>query len=162
MNRRGADDGPGSLREACRAEEPLWIVFEVSGTIHLHSYLRVSSYKTIDGRGQRVVLTGKGLQLKSCHHVIICNLVFEGGRGHDVDGIQVKPDSTNIWIDRCTLADYDDGLIDITRQSTDITVSRSFHSSFPCKSYYYIAKNCYPMRKFCSNRYISFTIEPTN
>jgi pectate lyase len=110
MNRRGADDGPGSLREACRAEEPLWIVFEVSGTIHLHSYLRVSSYKTIDGRGQRVVLTGKGLQLKSCHHVIICNLVFEGGRGHDVDGIQVKPDSTNIWIDRCTLADYNDDL----------------------------------------------------
>jgi pectate lyase len=125
----GADDGCGSLREACRAEEPLWIVFEVSGTIHLRSYLRVSSYKTIDGRGQRVVLAGKGLQLKSCHHVIVCNLVFEGGRGHDVDGIQIKPDSTNIWIDRCTLADYDDGLIDITRQSTDITVSRSF--SFP-------------------------------
>ena len=121
----GADDGRGSLREACRAAEPLWIVFEVSGTIHLQSYLRVSSHKTIDGRGQRVVLTGKGLQLKSCHHVIVCNLVFEGGRGHDVDGIQIKPGSTNIWIDRCTLADYDDGLIDITRQSTDITVSRS-------------------------------------
>ncbi|KAG2615163.1 probable pectate lyase 4 [Panicum virgatum] len=118
------DDGRGSLREACRAAEPLWIVFEVSGTIHLQSYLRVSSHKTIDGRGQRVVLTGKGLQLKSCHHVIVCNLVFEGGRGHDVDGIQIKPGSTNIWIDRCTLADYDDGLIDITRQSTDITVSR--------------------------------------
>ncbi|KAK3145607.1 hypothetical protein QOZ80_3BG0255110 [Eleusine coracana subsp. coracana] len=118
------DDGHGSLREACRKEEPLWIVFEVSGTIHLHSYLRVKSYKTIDGRGQRVVLTGKGLQLKECHHVIVCNLLFEGGRGHDVDGIQIKPSSTNIWIDRCTLADYDDGLIDITRQSTDITVSR--------------------------------------
>ncbi|WVZ88702.1 hypothetical protein U9M48_035189 [Paspalum notatum var. saurae] len=118
------DDGCGSLREACRAEEPLWIVFEVSGTIHLRSYLRVSSYKTIDGRGQRVVLAGKGLQLKSCHHVIVCNLLFEGGRGHDVDGVQIKPGSTNIWIDRCSLADFDDGLIDITRQSTDITVSR--------------------------------------
>ncbi|KAF8753041.1 hypothetical protein HU200_011853 [Digitaria exilis] len=123
-----ADDGPGSLREACRAAEPLWIVFEVSGTIHLHSYLRVASHKTIDGRGQRVVLAGKGLQLKSCHHVIVCNLIFEGGRGHDVDGIQIKPGSTNIWIDRCTLADYDDGLIDITRQSTDITVSRCHFS----------------------------------
>ncbi|TVU29744.1 hypothetical protein EJB05_21352, partial [Eragrostis curvula] len=118
------DDGPGSLREACRQAEPLWIVFEVSGTIHLSSYLRVSSHKTIDGRGHRVVLTGKGLQLKDCHHVIVCNLLFEGGRGHDVDAIQIKPNSTNIWIDRCTLADYDDGLIDITRQSTDITVSR--------------------------------------
>lgn len=118
------DDGCGSLREACRMEEPLWIVFEVSGTIHLRSYLRVSSYKTIDGRGQRVVLTGKGLQLRDCHHVIVCNLLFEGGRGHDVDAIQIKPSSTNIWIDRCTLADYDDGLIDITRQSADVTVSR--------------------------------------
>ncbi|XP_047067099.1 probable pectate lyase 4 [Lolium rigidum] len=118
------DDGHGTLREACRAKEPLWVVFEVSGTIHLQTYLRVSSHKTIDGRGQRVKLAGKGLQLKDCHHVIVCNLEFEGGRGHDVDGIQIKPNSTNIWIDRCSLADYDDGLIDITRQSTDITVSR--------------------------------------
>lgn len=118
------DDGHGTLREACRAKEPLWIVFEVSGDIHLQTYLRVSSHKTIDGRGQRVRLTGKGLQLKDCHHVIVCNLQFEAGRGHDVDGIQIKPGSTNIWIDRCSLADYDDGLIDITRQSTDITVSR--------------------------------------
>ncbi|XP_037483272.1 probable pectate lyase 4 [Triticum dicoccoides] len=118
------DDGHGTLREACRAKEPLWVVFEVSGDIHLQTYLRVSSHKTIDGRGQRVRLTGKGLQLKDCHHVIVCNLQFEAGRGHDVDGIQIKPGSTNIWIDRCSLADYDDGLIDITRQSTDITVSR--------------------------------------
>ena len=118
------DDGPGSLREACRKKEPLWIVFEVSGTIHLNSYLSVSSYKTIDGRGKKIKFTGKGLRLKECEHVIICNLEFEGGRGHDVDGIQIKPNSKHIWIDRCTLRDYDDGLIDITRQSTDITISR--------------------------------------
>ncbi|XP_010920739.1 probable pectate lyase 4 [Elaeis guineensis] len=123
-----ADDGYGSLRDACRRKEPLWIVFEVSGTIHLSSYLRVSSYKTIDGRGQRVKLEGKGLQLKECEHVIICNLEFEGGRGHDVDGIQIKPKSKHIWIDRCSLRDYDDGLIDITRESTDITVSRCHFS----------------------------------
>ncbi|KAG6489127.1 probable pectate lyase 4 [Zingiber officinale] len=124
-----ADDGPGSLREACCMREPLWIVFEVSGTIHLSSYLRVSSYKTIDGRGQRIKLTGKGLQLKECEHVIVCNLEFEGGRGHDVDGIQIKPKSKHIWIDRCSLQDYDDGLIDITRESTDITVSRCHFSN---------------------------------
>ncbi|CAK9176538.1 unnamed protein product [Ilex paraguariensis] len=121
-----ADDGPGSLRDGCRRKEPLWIVFEVSGTIHLSSYLNVSSYKTIDGRGQRIKLTGKGLRLKNCEHIIICNLEFEGGRGHDIDGIQIKPNSRHIWIDRCSLRDYDDGLIDITRQSTDITVSRCY------------------------------------
>ncbi|XP_004512516.1 probable pectate lyase 4 [Cicer arietinum] len=118
------DDGPGSLRDACRRKEPLWIVFEVSGTIHLSSYLSVSSYKTIDGRGQRIKLTGKGFRLKECEHVIICNLELEGGRGPDVDAIQIKPNSKHIWIDRCTLSDFEDGLIDITRGSTDITISR--------------------------------------
>ncbi|KAI8556510.1 hypothetical protein RHMOL_Rhmol05G0258800 [Rhododendron molle] len=77
-----ADDGPGSLREGCRKKEPLWIVFEVSGTIKLSSYLSVSSYKTIDGRGQRIKFTGKGLRLKECEHVIICNLEFEGDPSH--------------------------------------------------------------------------------
>ncbi|GLT40982.1 hypothetical protein SLA2020_150740 [Shorea laevis] len=56
-------------------------------------------------------------------NIVICNLEFEGGRGQDVDGIQIKPNSRNIWIDRYSLRDFDDGLIDITRQSTDITVS---------------------------------------
>ncbi|XP_026414858.1 probable pectate lyase 4 [Papaver somniferum] len=119
-----ADDGPGSLHDGCRKKEPLWIVFDVSGTIFLSSYLAVSSYKTIDGRGQRIKFTGKGLRLKECEHVIICNLEFEGGRGHDVDCIQIKPKSKHIWIDRCSLSDFDDGCIDITRESTDITVSR--------------------------------------
>lgn len=109
------DDGPGSLRAGCRMKDPQWIVFDISGTINLSSYLSVSSYKTIDGRGQRIKLTGKGLRLKDCEHVIVCNLEFEGGRGHDVDGIQIKPNSRHIWIDRCSLKDYDDGLIDITR-----------------------------------------------
>ncbi|XP_058109852.1 probable pectate lyase 4 isoform X1 [Magnolia sinica] len=118
------DDGNGSLRAGCRIQEPLWIVFEVSGTIHLNSYLNVSSYKTIDGRGQRIKLMGNGLRLKECEHVIVCNLEFEGGRGHDVDGIQIRTKSRHIWIDRCSLCGYDDGLIDITRESTDITVSR--------------------------------------
>ncbi|KAH0635662.1 hypothetical protein KY290_038262 [Solanum tuberosum] len=122
------DDGPGSLRDGCRKKEPLWIVFEVSGTIELRSHLSVSSFKTIDGRGQKIKLTGKGLRLKECEHVIICNLEFEGGRGPDVDGIQIKPKSRHIWIDRCSLSDYDDGLIDITKESTDITVSRCHFS----------------------------------
>ncbi|PIM98861.1 Pectate lyase [Handroanthus impetiginosus] len=119
-----ADDGPGSLRAGCRKKDPLWIIFELSGTIELSSALYVSSYKTIDGRGQWIKLTGKGLTLKECEHVIICNLVLEGGKGHDIDAIQIKPKSKHIWIDRCSLSDYSDGLIDITNESTDITISR--------------------------------------
>lgn len=123
-----ADDGPGTLREGCRKSEPLWIVFDVSGTITLSSYCRVHSYKTIDGRGQCVRITGKGLQLKQCEHVIICNLILDGGRGHDIDGIQMKPNVKHVWVDRCSISDFDDGCIDITRESTDITVSRCHFS----------------------------------
>lgn len=133
------DDGPGSLRDGCCRKEPLWIVFEVSGTIHLSSFLSVSSYKTIDGRGQRVKLTGKGLRLKECEHVIICNLEFEGGKGPDADAIQIKPNAKHIWVDRCSLRDYDDGLIDITRGSTDITVSR--WGSIAVKDYCFFHRN---------------------
>lgn len=105
-------------------KSPFGLSLKFRSTIHLSTYLSVSSYKTVDGRGQRIKLTGKGLRLKECEHVIICNLEFEGGRGHDVDGIQIKPNSKHIWIDRCSLRDYDDGLIDITRGSMNITISR--------------------------------------
>ncbi|XP_015690334.2 pectate lyase 4-like [Oryza brachyantha] len=118
------DDGDGSLREGCRRREPLWIIFDVSGTIRLSAAVRVSSYKTIDGRGQRVVLSGKGLQLRGCEHVIVCNLEVEGVRGHDADAVQIKPGSRHVWIDRCGLRDCADGLLDVTRGSTDVTVSR--------------------------------------
>lgn len=100
-------------------------MFAVSGTISLSSSLKVASHKTVDGRGQKITISGKGgFKLKECQHVIICNLIFEAGSGDDADAIQIKPESQHIWIDRCTLSDYDDGLIDITRASTDITVSR--------------------------------------
>ncbi|RXI02317.1 hypothetical protein DVH24_026847 [Malus domestica] len=69
-----------------------------------------------DGRGQRIKLTGKGLRLKECEHRIRC------------DGIQIKPNSKHIWIDRCSLRDYEDGLIDISRGSTNITISRCHFS----------------------------------
>lgn len=118
------NSGPGTLHEGYKQKEPLWIVFEVLVMINLLSYLRVSSYQTIDGRGHRIKLVEKVLQLKECEHIIIKNLEFEGCRGPDVDGIQIKPNSQHIWIDHCSLSDYDDGLIDITRQSTNITISK--------------------------------------
>lgn len=156
-----ADDGPGSLRDGCRKKEPLWIIFDVSGTIELSSYINVSSYKTVDGRGQRVKLTGKGLRLKECEHVIICNLLFEGGRGHDVDGIQIKPNSKHIWIDRCSLSDYDDGLIDITRQSTDITVSRSAIYGFEIKIWLFLVfGNCLNFSKLHAGVTFRIMIKP--
>ena len=38
-------------------------------------------YKMIGGRGQRIKFTGKGLRLKECQRVIICNLELKVGGG---------------------------------------------------------------------------------
>ena len=88
---QSVDDGPGSLCEACRKKEPLWIVFEIPGTIDLKSYLSVLSNKTIDGRGKRIKLIGKGQRLKECEQLIICNLELEDGKGPDANAIHIKP-----------------------------------------------------------------------
>ncbi|CAI5530102.1 unnamed protein product [Closterium sp. Naga37s-1] len=120
-----ADSGPNTLRDACKHKVAArWIVFAVSGTICLSSPIRVPSFTTIDGRGQKVILQGAGLQLRDSQHVILCCFLLTGGRGHDADAIQMKPQVAHVWVDRCTLSDYDDGLIDITRGSTDVTISR--------------------------------------
>ncbi|GKC45020.1 probable pectate lyase 4, partial [Tanacetum coccineum] len=85
--------GLDHLEPHVEKKEPVWIVFEVLGSIKLASYLNVSSYKTIDGQGQRIKFTSKGLRLKECEHVIVCNLEFKGGRGRDVDAIKIKRNS---------------------------------------------------------------------
>ncbi|CAH2054363.1 unnamed protein product [Thlaspi arvense] len=66
-----ADEGPGTLREACKGPEPLWIVFDVSGTINLSSFVNVASHKTVDGRGQRVKITGKGCHFMNHNKTIL-------------------------------------------------------------------------------------------
>ena len=38
--------------------------------------------------------------------------------------MQIKPRSRHVWVDRCTLRDFADGLVDVTNGSTDVTVSR--------------------------------------
>jgi pectate lyase len=54
-----ADSGPRTLRDALNRDEPLWIVFDVSGEIVLSSPLVPKSNKTIDGRGQAINIRGK-------------------------------------------------------------------------------------------------------
>ncbi|XP_037460972.1 uncharacterized protein LOC119331896 isoform X2 [Triticum dicoccoides] len=51
---------------------------------------------------------------------------FEAGRNHDIDGIHNNHGSFDIWIDRCSVVDYDDELIDIMRQSIDIACLQYF------------------------------------
>ncbi|XP_031374581.1 probable pectate lyase 5 isoform X2 [Punica granatum] len=137
---------PGTLRYGVIQSEPLWILFSGNMVINLKYELLVSSFKTIDGRGPRVEITGKGcVILDSVSNVIIHNIhihhckpsgnakirtspvqISERGQS-DGDGISVYA-SSKIWIDHCSLSYCTDGLIDVTRGSTAVTISNSFFS----------------------------------
>lgn len=117
-----ADAGPGSLRESAAGTAPKWIRFRLSGDLRLVAPLAVGSNTTIDGRGARVRITGHGLVIDGQSNVIVENLLFEDGVG---DAVHVVNAARQIWIDHCSFARWGDGLIDITRRSTAVTVSWS-------------------------------------
>ncbi|KAK1570735.1 hypothetical protein Q3G72_006378 [Acer saccharum] len=141
-----ANPTPGTLRHAVIQEEPLWIVFSGNMLIKLKHELIINSYKTIDGRGANVDITGNGcLTLQYVSHVIIHNIHIHhckpsgntliasspthvGFRGKsDGDGISISG-SQKIWIDHCSLSYCTDGLIDAILGSTAITISNSYFS----------------------------------
>lgn len=135
---------PGTLRHAVIQDEPLWIIFAANMQIKLKHELIVNSFKTIDGRGANVEITGGGcITLQYISNVIIHNIqIYDcvpsgntnirsspshvGWRGEsDGDGISIFS-SRNIWIDHCALSHCTDGLIDAIMGSTAITISNSF------------------------------------
>ncbi|XP_059628365.1 probable pectate lyase 12 [Cornus florida] len=137
---------PGTLRHAVIQTEPLWIIFSTNMVIKLKHELIVSSFKTIDGRGANVYITGGGcITLQYITNVIIHNIHIHhcvpsgntnirsspthvGFRGKsDGDGISIYS-SKNIWIDHCSLSYCTDGLIDAIMGSTGITISNSYFS----------------------------------
>ena len=115
-----ADAGPGSLRSAAEDASRRWIRFRVSGTLPLLTPIAVASDKTIDGRGTKITITGRGLVIDGQSNVIVENLLFADGED---DAVHVVNGARNVWIDHCSLSHWSDGLIDITRASTDITIS---------------------------------------
>ncbi|KAI7749855.1 hypothetical protein M8C21_027520 [Ambrosia artemisiifolia] len=119
---------PGTLRHAVLQTEPLWIVFSSNMVIKLKHELIVNSYKTIDGRGANVAITGGGVyDCKPSGNVNIrSSPTHVGFRGKsDGDGISISG-SRNIWIDHCSLSHCTDGLIDAVLGSTGITISNSY------------------------------------
>ncbi|EYU32427.1 hypothetical protein ABFS82_06G163100 [Erythranthe guttata] len=145
-DRDAANPTPGTLRHAVIQDEPLWIIFQSNMVIKLRHELIFNSYKTIDGRGARVHITGNGcITLQFVSHVIIHNVHVHdcspsghtivrsspshaGWRGtSDGDGISLFT-ARNIWIDHCALSRCKDGLIDAIMGSTAITISNSYFS----------------------------------
>jgi pectate lyase len=117
------NSGTGSLRACAEATGPQWIVFDVSGTITLTSNIYVKSDKTIDGRGQNIVVSGHGFILgwKNGVGVASDNIIFHNITIKNItadDGISINEDASNVWIDHCTFESAADEMIHVG-SSTD-------------------------------------------
>ncbi|GIF15815.1 family 16 glycoside hydrolase [Actinoplanes teichomyceticus] len=124
-------DNAAELLSAIAAPGPLTVC--VRGTIALPAGMYdVSSNKSIIGVGSDAGITGGGLNIgltvsavttppaDAVHNVIIQNLTF---RNASDDSINVQMFSHHVWIDHNDLAQGYDGLIDIKRGSSYVTVS---------------------------------------
>lgn len=135
-----ADRGTGTLRwaleQAASTPGPEIIVFDVEGTIGLSNELQVPANTSITGREKNVVISGYGLEIAGVENVTISDITLQGGRP-DTDAISITSEnvcsdcsgppilSRRVWIHHVTLANYGDGLLDICKGATDITVSWS-------------------------------------
>ncbi|MFI7410396.1 pectinesterase family protein [Streptomyces sp. NPDC049627] len=119
------------LEKYATAAEPYVIV--VAGTIDISPVgkeIKVQSNKTIVGSGTSGQIVGGGFFLGSgVHNVIIRNLTirdtYQGiwnDKDHDFDAIQMDG-AHHVWIDHNDLRHMADGLIDVRKDSTYVTVS---------------------------------------
>ncbi|MBC9728147.1 pectinesterase family protein [Streptomyces sp. TRM68367] len=119
------------LEKYATAAEPYVIV--VAGTIKMNPVgkeIKVQSDKTIVGQGTSGQIVGGGLFLGSgVHNVIIRNLTirdtYQGiwnDKDHDFDAVQMDG-AHHVWIDHNDLRHMADGLIDVRKDSSYVTVS---------------------------------------
>ena len=143
---------PGTLRYGATllpsASNRTWITFARDMHIRLSLPLYVRSFTAIDGRGADVHVAGGGAGIVLYH---VRGVIVHGLHVHDVraqppgpvvvpGGNVVRPTgagdgdairlvaSSKVWIDHNTLSRCEDGLVDVTGGSTDVTVSNNwFH-----------------------------------
>ncbi|KAI3982794.1 hypothetical protein MKX01_010277 [Papaver californicum] len=96
-----------------RLRGKVWITFQRNMHIKLQKSLLISSFTTTDGRGVDVHIAGGGCFLLQG----VINIVHNAIR---------MVSSWKIWIDHNTVSQCQDGLIDVTRGSTDITISNNW------------------------------------
>ncbi|KAL5571063.1 hypothetical protein UlMin_020660 [Ulmus minor] len=136
---------PGTLRYgATIIRGKVWITFQRDMRIRLEKPLLISSFTAIDGRGVSVSIAGNaclrvfeannviihGLQIHHCRAQPASSVMGPDGRIVNlgqVDGDAIRLISASkVWIDHNTLYQCQDGLLDVTRGSTDITVSNNW------------------------------------
>jgi pectinesterase len=119
------------LEKYATAAEPYVVV--VAGTIGIAPVgkeIKVASDKTIVGSGTAGQIVGGGFFLgPGTHNVIIRNLTirdtYQGvwnDKDHDFDAVQMDG-AHHVWIDHNDLRHMADGLIDVRKDSTNVTVS---------------------------------------
>ncbi|WP_330265971.1 pectinesterase family protein [Streptomyces griseorubiginosus] len=119
------------LEKYATASEPYVIV--VAATIDMNPVgkeIKVASDKTIVGSGTSGQIVGGGFFLGAgVHNVIIRNLTIRDAyqgvwndKEHDFDAIQMDG-AHHVWIDHNDLRHMADGLIDVRKDSTYVTVS---------------------------------------
>ncbi|KMT05005.1 hypothetical protein BVRB_7g171650 [Beta vulgaris subsp. vulgaris] len=135
---------PGTLRYGVTmVPGKPWISFEKDMEIKLERALIVGSDTAIDGRGAVVHISNGCLMLYKVSNVIIHGLRIHHCRSQpagsvmgpgskliplsktDGDAIRLLG-STKVWIDHNTLYRSEDGLIDVTLGSTNITISNNW------------------------------------
>ncbi|TKY55787.1 pectate lyase 4 [Spatholobus suberectus] len=103
----------GTLRYgASRIQGKVWITFQKDMHIRLEKPLLISSFTTIDGRGINVHIVDNA-----------CLMIYKV----QVDGDAIRlVTASKIWIDHNTFYDCQDGLLDVTRGSTNVTISNNW------------------------------------
>ncbi|MFJ9038380.1 pectinesterase family protein [Streptomyces sp. NPDC102406] len=119
------------LEKYATASEPYVIVVAAAITVNpVGKEIKVASDKTIVGAGTAGQIVGGGFFLGTgVHNVIIRNLTirdtYQGtwnDKDHDFDAVQMDG-AHHVWIDHNDLRHMADGLIDVRKDSTDVTVS---------------------------------------
>jgi pectate lyase len=95
------------------------LIILVSGTFDLGGMVALRSNKTLIGQKGARMLNG-GLELYKRQNVIIRNIIFADAPD---DTMKINQNTHHIWVDHCDFTNAQDGLFDITRQTSFITVS---------------------------------------
>lgn len=127
------DSGPGSLRYACGASDPLWVVpaLGLTGSIVVPSDIYVKDNKTLDLPGITLSAAGPDidvLRLQGVSNIIInrvgfdgCNLKWDGDDALGGDLIKLRG-AADIYVRRCSFTRPHDGAIDSSHLSQRITI----------------------------------------
>ncbi|KAI5356190.1 hypothetical protein L3X38_009085 [Prunus dulcis] len=139
------DPKPGTLRYGVTMiKGKKWITFQRDMHIRLDKPLLISSFTAIDGRDANVHIAGNacllvfqasniiihGLRIHHCRPQPPSSVMGPEGKIMpigQVDGDAIRlVTASKVWIDHNTLYECQDGLLDVTRGSTHITISNNW------------------------------------